>query len=412
MHRDKTESFFLNDIVSDKEPILIESNIIDPADPGKCAGVIPDNVSSEALQKGEMFAKEIDENILTSFEKPGDKMVHVSTFVIINGIIYMTYYANDQTSHEDPKQQKARFAFCPADDLENKTFFDLQCIGDQCGGKEVNMVYDTIVMTMDNDTLFLMWTASLSGKYYRLYRTYTISSGELGPVQINRFKVGNIVTDFSFTGIQSALTANGIGFKSMYSDIGIMQKLSTRVENGVTYYFTGAYSGDFNFIIKSRDLVTWEYVSQPYFPNQSKWENATYVIGDKCYYFSRQHDDSPYGFLTYYDLKQETWATPVLISDCQSRSDFIVYNDNLYLFHAPIDRNHIGIIHVDLNDLSKSSVVLQAHMKSSCFYPFIQHGHGGLPYTEGTPDTLYMSYTVSRSKIPLSKFNPQHYLNK
>ena len=39
----------------------------------------------------------------------------------------------------------------------------------------------------------------------------------------------------------------------MFSDIGIMQKLTTRTENGETWYYTGAYSGYFNCIIKSRD---------------------------------------------------------------------------------------------------------------------------------------------------------------
>ena len=49
-------------------------------------------------------------------------------------------------------------------------------------------------------------------------------------------------------------------------------------------------------------------------------ENATYVIGDKCFYFVRQHDpESKYGFLTTYDLVNKKWETPVLIEDCQSR---------------------------------------------------------------------------------------------
>lgn len=38
----------------------------------------------------------------------------------------------------------------------------------------------------------------------------------------------------------------------MYSDIGIMQKISSRTENGEVYYYTGAYSGDHTFIIKAR----------------------------------------------------------------------------------------------------------------------------------------------------------------
>ena len=55
---------------------------------------------------------------------------------------------------------------------------------------------------------------------------------------------------------------------------------------------------DFTAIIKSKDLVTWEYVSQPDFINDSKWENATYVLGDKVFYFVRQLDNNKSGFLT------------------------------------------------------------------------------------------------------------------
>jgi len=98
---------------------------------------------------------------------------------------------------------------------------------------------------------------------------------------------------------------------------------------------------------------------------------------------------------------RDRWATPVLIADCQSRSDFIVYQDQLYLFHAPKDREHIGIIRVDTENLANSSVVLQAKMQSSCFYPFVQYGPG---------HELFMSYTVARQHIRLAGFTLSKYL--
>ena len=180
-----------------------------------------------------------------------------------------------------------------------------------------------------------------------------------------------------------------------------MQKLSSRVENGETYYYSGTYSGDFTCIIKSRDLITWEYVSQPDFVNDSKWENATYVVGDKCFYFVRQQDGNPYGFLTAYDLKKGTWDAPVHVADCQSRSDFIEYGGHLYLFHAPVNREHIGVIRIDKENLADSRVVLQAKMHTSCFYPFIQYYKGS---------ELAMSYTVARQHIRLAEFTLSKYL--
>ena len=313
----------------------------------------------------------------------------------------MTYYANIRSAAEDPENQTARLAYCPVSEPEHKTFLDIQSVGDTCSGQRVNLVYDTILARKDADTLYILWTAEIGKNYYRLYRPFSISQKKLGEVGVNRLKVGNTVNDFSASGICSALAENGIGRKKMYADIGIMQKFTSREEDGTLYWYTGAYSGDFNMLIKSRDFITWEYVSQPSFPNLSKWENAAYVLGDRCYYFVRQHDTTGYGFLTAYDLVNDTWETPVLVEDCQSRSDFILYNGQLYLFHAPIDREHIGILRIDQNHLANSQVILQAKMRSSCFYPFIQ-------YFEDRG--LAMSYTVARQHIRLARFSMEKYI--
>ena len=398
------KTIFTPDVPTTKEHIIIEGcEITDHA------GIISTDISESAKEKGVAFANEIEDRFIADFEKTekysgenkSDRMVHVSTFVYAKGNIYMTYYANTQQASEDPAYQTARLVFCPVNDTDNMTFIDIQKVGDDCYDGKVVMVYDTILMQKDEDTLFVLWTANISGKYYRLYRTYNISSGKLGDVEVNRFKVGGIVNDFSTTGIQNALAENGIGYKTMYSDIGIMQKLTSRTENGETYYYTGTYSGDFNCIIKSKDFITWEYVSQPDFINRSKWENAVYLLDDKCYYFVRQHDDTKYGFLTCYDLLKNEWAKPVLIEDCQSRSDFIMYNGELYLFHAPISREHIGIVKINTSNLAESKVVLQSHIHSSCFYPFVQYGDD---------NELRMSYTVNRQHIRLAGFTLENYL--
>ncbi|MDY5016291.1 MAG: hypothetical protein SO063_09570 [Eubacteriales bacterium] len=353
------------------------------------------------MEKGEAFAQEISRRFVSDFEKPGDRMAHVSTFAVIGGTVYMTYYANTKEPSEDPKNQTARLVWAPLEDMERKTFLDIQTAGDCVDGKKIDMVYDTILMQKDDDTIFVMWTARTEDNYYRFYCPFSLSDKRLGQIGVNRFRVGEVTNDFSVSGIQSALAANGIPCKKMYSDIGIMQKLTERRENGETWYYTGTYSGDFNCIIRSRDLVTWEYVSQPDFINDSKWENAVYVWQDRVYYFVRQQDANPCGFLTAYDLKTRRWEAPVEVEDCQSRADFIVYRGGLYLFHAPVDREHIGIIRIDPENLPDSSVVLQAKMHTSCFYPFINYYTGG---------ELAMSYTVARRHIRLAEFTLQNYL--
>jgi hypothetical protein len=287
------------------------------------------------------------------------------------------------------------------DDMSKMVCLDIQTTGDVVEDRVVDMVYDTILMQKDENTLYVLWTARVDENYYRFYCPFDVNTKTLGEIGVNRFKVGEIVNDFSASGIRAALAENGLPCKKMFSDIGIMQKLSSRVENGERYYYSGTYSGDFTCVIKSRDLVEWEYVSQPDFINDSKWENATYVVGDKCFYFVRQQDTNKCGFLTVLDLKSNKWGKVVEIEDCQSRGDFIEYEGKLFLFHAPIDREHIGIVEIDTEDIANSRVVLQAKMHTSCFYPFVQYYRGG---------ELAMSYTIARKHIRLGEFTLRKYL--
>lgn len=391
-----SNNVFSDDIITKKELIITPGRMIE--DPAR---VITSDVSDEAVKKGDAFAQEITERFVSDFERPIDKMAHVSTFIVIDDMVYMSYYANTKEPSEDPHNQTARFVYAPVNDIESKTFLDLQTTGDVVDGKVIDMVYDTILMKKDDNTIYIMWTARSEGNYYRFYCPFNVSDKKIGEIRVNRFKVGNVINDFSVSGIKAALAENEIPCKKMYSDIGIMQKLSSREESGEIYYYSGTYSGDFNCVIKSKDLITWEYVSQPDFINDSKWENATYVFDDKVYYFVRQQDTNKCGFLTYFDLKTGKWETPVEIHDCQSRSDFILYKNELYLFHAPIDREHIGIIRINTTDLSKSEVVLQSKMHTSCFYPYIQYYKN---------DELAMSYTVSRQHIRLAEFTLSKYL--
>lgn len=390
------KKMFSKDIKTEKELKITEGKPIE-----NVAKLITTDISVEAEEKGKAFAKEITDNYVADFEKPGDMMAHVSTFIVHDNTVFVTYYANTQEASENPAFHTARLAWAPVDDINNINFMDIQTVGDTVEGKKIDNVYDTILMKKDENTLYVMWTASTEDNYYRFYCPFYVSEKKLGKIGVNRFKVKDTVNDFSVSGIKTALAANDIPCKKMYSDIGIMQKLSSRVEGGETYYYSGTYSGDFNCVIKSKDLITWEYVSQPDFINDSKWENAVYVLKDKVYYFVRQQDTNKSGFLTAYDLNTEKWDTPVEIYDCQSRSDFIVYDEKLYLFHAPTDREHIGIVEIDIENIANSKVVLQAKMDTSCFYPFIQ-------YYENSE--LAMSYTVERKHIRLAKFNMKNYI--
>lgn len=408
---DNCKYIFTNDITGGEAKIYPIAEVQNPANIIEADTVLNSEPNAVA------FAQDIADNKIGDFEKTGiDKMCHVSTFIYAQGNIYVSYYANTVSAEENPQYQSARLAYAPENNTEQKVILDIMQVGDDLYGYKVTGVYDTILMQKedDPDNIYILWTASINDKYYRLYTVFNTKTEEFGEIGVNRFKVGDTVNDFSSSGMQNALSANGIGYKTFFSDIGIMQKLSTREENGELYYYTGSYSGNFTCIIKSKDLITWEYVAQPNegagntgFDNATKWENAVYVIGDKAYYFVRQWDPwdeggSNYGILTCYDLNNGRWSRPVLVGDCQSRSDFIYYKDALYLFYAPTDRNHIGILKVNESNLAESEVVLQADMNGSCFYPFVQYNSSG---------ELCMSYTVDREHIRLASFTLSDYLN-
>ena len=190
-----------------------------------------DNEGAKAL--GDKCAEEVKKNFIADFERTlaycerngeenPDLMVHVSTYIILDGIVYMTYYASTTKDTESSRDQTARFAFCPENDPEEMTIVDLQGVGDELDGRKMIRVYDTILMYKGGDELYLMWTAMPEDNYYRFYCTFNMKTKTLGPIKANRFKVGDTVNDFSISGMKAALSNNDIPFKAMWSDIGIM----------------------------------------------------------------------------------------------------------------------------------------------------------------------------------------------
>lgn len=337
-----------------------------------------------------MFAKPLGDLAIST-----DLMAHCSSFRIINENIYAAFYVNKHAAVENPAQHTAVFRRASLSKLSSITNVELCDIGDSVLGQTVNAIYDTVILKKDsdNDNLYLLFTAMLGTDYYLLYRKYTISTDTLSGISKCQFTVNTVTNDFSISGMKQALDANSISYPAFSTDISFMQQLSTRVENGVTYYYTGIGVLDFCFIAKSSDLVNWVFVSQPDFPTTSKYEPAVYVLGDVAYYLCRQSASSSYAFLTTYNLVTHVWATPINIPDCQSRSVFFVNSGALYALHAPKDRNHIAILHINTTNLDQSADINVGDV-DNMFYPFIQDDNG----------QLYVTITQARKHIWLCKF--------
>ena len=109
--------------------------------------------NNEAKELGEKCAEEVKANFIADFERTiaycerngeedPDRMVHVSTYIILDGIVYMTYYASTTKDTESSKDQTARLAFCPLDNPEEMTIVDIQSVGEELDGRKIIRVYE------------------------------------------------------------------------------------------------------------------------------------------------------------------------------------------------------------------------------------------------------------------------------
>jgi len=106
------KSMFSSDVVTSNQPIVIPREKIQTP-----AAVIETEVALSCKERGEEFAREIEEKFVSDFEKSQclfeqgkvdeqDLMAHVSTFVVVKGLLFMSYYANTKNLDENPKDQR------------------------------------------------------------------------------------------------------------------------------------------------------------------------------------------------------------------------------------------------------------------------------------------------------------------
>ena len=226
-----------------------------------------------------------------------------------------------------------------------------------------------------------------------LYRRFDPQTKLLSDIHDMSFNVGAMTSTFDTASVHDLLGKAGYDYKYEDRDISFIQKLSPRIEDGVTQYYAGIGILHYCFVVKSSDLINWTFVSAPDFDYKPKFEPSVYVKGNSVYYFCRQEDTEGAAVLAKYSISNDTWSAPILVADTQSRSDFFEWNGQLYLVHAPLDRNHISLMQIDQNVLAKSREVATAQV-NDCFYPFTQNIDG----------QMYMSFTQSRQHIWLTKF--------
>ena len=360
----------------------------------------PTDVRMASYLNGIKLGKDLSTH-LADFAKAGDKMVHVSTFYKVGDTLYMSYYANTRTNAEDPTKHTARLVYAPFDNLSQQTYVDVADIGQEYNGQTIDAIYDSLLLkTSDDSYMIYAFTAKVGGKFYMLYRRFDPKTKLLSDTHTMNFKAGALSGTFDTVSVHDLLAQIGIDYDYEDRDISFIQKLSPRVEDGVTQYYAGIGILHMCFVVKSSDLINWTFVSAPDFKYKPEFEPSVYVKGDNVYYFCRQQGTEANAVLAKYDINNDRWSKPILVPDTQSRYDFFGDNDQLYLVHSPLDRNHISLMQIDQNVLERSYEVATAEVQD-CFYPFTQKIDG----------QMYMSFTQSRHHIWLSEFSPVYYSN-
>lgn len=360
----------------------------------------PVDVRMASYLNGIKLGKDLSTH-LADFAKEGDKMVHVSTFYKIADTLYMSYYANTRTNAEDPTQHTARLVYAPFNDLSQQTYIDVADIGQEYNGQTIDAIYDSLLLkTSDDSYMIYAFTAKVGGKFYMLYRRFDPKTKLLSDIHTMNFKAGALSGTFDTVSVHDLLAQIGVDYDYEDRDISFIQKLSPRIEDGVTQYYAGIGILHMCFVVKSSDLVNWTFVSAPDFKYVPEFEPSVYVKGDYVYYFCRQRGTEGNAVLAKYSILDDQWSKPILVPDTQSRYDFFEDNDQLYLVHSPLDRNHISLMQIDQNVLEKSFEVATAEVQD-CFYSFTQNIDG----------QMYMSFTQSRHHIWLNKFSSTYYSN-
>ncbi|NYR09623.1 hypothetical protein [Psychrobacter sp. BI730] len=355
-----------------------------------------ENIS--AYVNGLKFADELT-NHLTEITKPTDKFGHTPSFVFYDDVCYNALMINTRGTGETPPELTIRFSYFDLADPTAITHHDLCDIGDTVLGKTVTHNYDAAVFLLD-DTVHLLWNSRFSGESYytMLHQTFDTTTQQFSDVRVADFTVGNTTLQMTGDNINAAFAAELIDVPDFYAHIVLMTKISTRVENGQTYYYSsiGATS-TFNIIVKTLDFINWEYVSHPDFPHKAQYEPTVYVYDDYAYYYCRQQQQTPYGFLTKYDLVRGTWDEPVYIPETQSRSQFFVSNNILYLMYAPKNRQHLAVIEIDRLFLDKSHVVQVAKVNAMYAYPEVEEYKGVLYtlFSDRKKDVYISTFTVA-----------------
>lgn len=325
-------------------------------------------------------------NPIVDLKKDGDLMTHVSSFVIVDDIVYSVFSVNKIQPRENAQEYTTRLQYFPLSNPSEIEYIDICNIGDDFFGYTVSATCDCCIFKKESDAnnLYIVWTIKTNNMWRLVYKTFNLNTKLLSEANLCKFVKDNVEYNFKISDLQTALNDTSI----TNTDICLMQKISSRIENGEKYYYTGVGITDTCFVIKTKDFINWEYVTKPTFDYNPMWEPVTYVFNNKLYYYCRQEDKSKYGVLAYYDLNNNIWSNPLFIEDAQSRSDFFVFNDKLYLMHAPKNRYHLALLRIDTNNLNKSTEVMCSWV-NNYFYPFVQNYNG----------QLYMTITQNRQHI-------------
>ncbi|MGJ1211912.1 hypothetical protein [Sphingobacterium multivorum] len=329
------------------------------------------------------FTSELDRDkkITSLIVDANDKMVHCSSCVVLsdNDTLLATYYVNNDTYAEDVNYLKIRLVKYKLSNPTAKEFFIVADRNINYDGFTSQKIYDPTIVKFGNDIYVYYSTMLVGENFWRLLcRKFNPADNTFGDVfqpTISNVSKNDVFTE---TGLNNIVPQNING--PYTGSFTLMPDYSSRVENGVTYYYfgVGAWS-TWSGVFKTKDGINFEFVVQPDFWTNAHYEPSVFIRGKWLLYCCRCQPNEDRLILATYDLDNKKWSDPFFLSDCRTRPNFCLHNGELLLLTQPVSRSHIAITAIkEVTDdqgyrilYPQSRVVQVAKLYRNWFYPFM-----------------------------------------
>lgn len=378
------------------------------------------------------FEKQMQSSVVVA--DANDLAAHDSNMVIVDGIAYIVYCGALVKGTVDNAGGNNAFVRLIKWNVDNSAQLSSEVFakhGDSIGGYTVTRGCGQPNITkVSDDTLRVTFSAYINYNSLEIccicYKDYTMSTGTttnsgvctLDGKPINLYYVAQ------------NYDCMAIGYENYYAEgrrLSQMQMNATiAYSNG--YYYACPLSGSLMtaIILKSVDLITWEYVSMIPYKFATAYEGACCVDGDYLYVAFRLNNSGTVvtssgqintydafgltglsmngytnGMPVYkYSLSSNKFIDVTVMPDASCRPEFFTKDNNIYLIHGGWSGRSSGYIsQINKQKLNLTSIIRETRNAGNYQYLSVAE-YNGKTYC-----------CMSKNKIEFAQFNVDNYIN-